>query len=373
VACHRQSILKPMELIDEYRNPELVKSLIKGINNRAQKISSNITIMEVCGSHTNAIGKFGIRDLLPDSINLVSGPGCPVCVTSAKDVNTAIFLSSIKETIFTTFGDMLRVPGSNRTSLQSAKADGADIRIVTSAADCISLAENNSSKQIIFMGIGFETTSPTIASVIKTCSKKNIKNFSVFTVMKIMPPAIKMLIDDPALAIDGFLCPGHVSIITGTAAYNDIIKAGRSAVITGFEPVDILEGIYMILGQIISKTKEVEIQYKRAVSPEGNKKAREILFNVFETSSSVWRGIGEIPESGLVFKKEYQDFDTMKRFEVPDIAADEISGCSCGEILRGIKHPGQCVLFKKICTPLNPIGPCMVSSEGTCSTYYKYH
>jgi hydrogenase expression/formation protein HypD len=362
-----------MELIDEYRNPELVKNLIKGINTRAQKISKNITIMEVCGSHTNAIGRFGIRDLLPENINLVSGPGCPVCVTSAKEVDTAIFLSKIKDTIFTTFGDMLRVPGSNLKSLQSAKAEGADIRIVTSAADCINLAENNPLKQIIFMGVGFETTSPTFASVIKTCCKKNIKNFSIFPVMKIMPPAIKLLIDDPKLAIDGFLCPGHVSIITGTAAYNDIIKAGRSAVITGFEPVDILEGIHLILGQIISGTKEVEIQYKRAVTPEGNKKAREILFDVFETGPSVWRGIGEIPGSGLVFKKEYQNFDALKRFEVPDITSDEISGCSCGEILRGIKHPGQCALFKKNCTPLNPIGPCMVSSEGTCSTYYKYH
>jgi len=321
----------------------------------------------------NVIGKFGIRDLLPENINLVSGPGCPVCVTSAKEVDTAIFLSGLKDVIFTTFGDMLRVPGSNRNSLQTAKAEGADIRIVTSAADCIGLAENNLSKQIIFMGVGFETTSPTIASVIKTCHKKNIKNFSIFPVMKIMPPAIKLLIDDPNLAIDGFLCPGHVSIITGTAAYDDIIKAGRSAVITGFEPVDILEGIHLILGQIISNTKEVEIQYKRAVTVEGNIKAREILFDVFETGPSLWRGIGEIPGSGLFFKKEYRDFDTLKRFEIPDITPVEISNCSCGEILRGIKHPGQCALFKKACTPLNPIGPCMVSSEGTCSTYYKYH
>jgi hydrogenase expression/formation protein HypD len=362
-----------MELIDEYRDPELVKNLIKGIKIRAEKISGKINIMEVCGSHTNAIGRFGIRAMLPDSINLVSGPGCPVCVTSAHEVDTAIFLSSLPNTIFTTFGDMLRVPGSNQASLQSAKANGADIRVVTSAADCIKLSKDNPSKEIIFMGIGFETTSPTIAAVIKTCRKKSINNFSVFAVMKIMPPAIKMLIDDPELAIDGFLCPGHVSIITGTAAYNDIIKAGRSAVITGFEPVDILEGIYLILEQLISKTKEVEIQYKRAVTPEGNKRAREILFDVFETGPSVWRGIGEIPGSGLVFKKEYQDFDTLKRFEVPEINPDEISGCSCGAILRGIKNPGQCALFKKVCTPLNPIGPCMVSSEGTCSTYYKYH
>jgi hydrogenase expression/formation protein HypD len=362
-----------MELIDEYRNPELVKNLIKGIKTRAEKIPGKINIMEVCGSHTNAIGRFGIRVMLPDSINLVSGPGCPICVTSAKEVDTAIFLSSIKDTIFTTFGDMLRVPGSNRKSLQSAKADGADIRIVTSTADCISLAEKNPSKQIVFMGVGFETTSPTIASVIKTNRKKEIKNFSVFAIMKIMPPAIKILIDDPKLAIDGFLCPGHVSIITGSAAYKDIVKAGKAAVITGFEPVDILEGIHLILGQIISGTKEVEIQYKRAVTPEGNKKAREILFDVFETGPSVWRGIGEIPGSGLVFKKEFQDFNTLRRFEVPDITPDEISGCSCGEILRGIKNPGECALFKKACTPLNPIGPCMVSSEGTCSTYYKYH
>jgi hydrogenase expression/formation protein HypD len=362
-----------MELIDEYRNPELVKNLIKCIKNRAEKIPGNINIMEVCGSHTNAIGRFGIRDLLPENIKLISGPGCPVCVTSAREVDTAIFLSGLKNTLFATFGDMLRVPGSNRKSFQTAKAEGADVRIVTSAADCIRLAEENPSKEVIFMGIGFETTSPTIAAVIKTSAKRNIPNFSVLPVMKIMPPAIKILIDDPALAIDGFLCPGHVSIITGTAAYNSIIEAGKAAVITGFEPVDILEGIYLILGQIISGEKEIEIQYKRAVIPEGNKKAREILFDVFETGPSVWRGIGEIPGSGLVFKKEFQNFDTLRRFEVPDITPDEISGCSCGEILRGIKNPGQCALFKKACTPLNPIGPCMVSSEGTCSTYYKYH
>jgi len=373
VACHRQNIFKPMKLIDEYRNPDLVKSLIKGIKTRAEKIPGNITLMEVCGSHTNAIGKFGIRNLLPENIKLVSGPGCPVCVTSAREVDTAVFLSNIKNTIFTTFGDMIRVPGSNRRSLQTAKAEGADIRIVTSAADCIKLAQDNPSKEIIFMGIGFETTSPTIASVIKTCHKKDIWNFSVYCVMKTMPPAIKILIEDPALAIDGFLCPGHVSTITGTEAYKDIIKAGRSAVITGFEPVDILEGIYLILEQIINDTKKIEIQYKRAVSPEGNKKARNILFEVFEACSAEWRGIGNIPGSGLVFKNEYSSFDALKRFEIPEIIPEEITGCSCGDILRGIKNPGECPLFKKACTPINPIGPCMVSSEGTCSTYYKYH
>ncbi len=191
--------------------------------------------------------------------------------------------------------------------------------------------------------------------------------------MKTMPPAIKILIEDPALAIDGFLCPGHVSTITGTEAYKDIIKAGRSAVITGFEPVDILEGIYLILEQIINDTKKIEIQYKRAVSPEGNKKARNILFEVFEACSAEWRGIGNIPGSGLVFKNEYSSFDALKRFEIPEIIPEEITGCSCGDILRGIKNPGECPLFKKACTPINPIGPCMVSSEGTCSTYYKYH
>ena len=362
-----------MELIDEYRNPELVKNLIKCIKNRAEKIPGNINIMEVCGSHTNAIGRFGIRDMLPGTINLVSGPGCPVCVTSAHEVDTAIFLSSLPNTIFTTFGDMLRVPGSNQASLQSAKANGADIRVVTSAADCIKLSKDNPSKEIIFMGIGFETTSPTIAAVIKTCRKKSINNFSVFSVMKIMPPAIKVLIDDTVLEIDGFLCPGHVSIITGTEAYKEIIKAGKAAVITGFEPIDILEGIYMILGQIIAETKEVEIQYKRAVSPDGSKKARDTMFEVFKTGPSEWRGIGEIPESGLFFKKKYGKFDTLKRFEIPEIKTEKITGCSCGDILRGIKHPGQCALFRKTCTPLNPIGPCMVSSEGTCSTYFKYH
>lgn len=370
---HRQSTFKTMKLIDEYRNPELVKGLLKGIQSRAEKIPKPITIMEVCGSHTHAIGRFGIRDLLPKNIYLVSGPGCPVCVTSAKEVDTAVYLAGMENVLFTSFGDMLRVPGSGGRSLQTAKAEGADVRIVTSAADCLGLAIDNPLKHVIFMGIGFETTSPTIAAVIQTCQKRGVKNFSVFPVMKLMPPAIKILIDDPELNIDGFLCPGHVSTITGTAAYNDIISAGRSAVITGFEPVDILEGIYRILGQIISGHKEIEIQYQRAVSPQGNCRARDVLFEVFEPCTAAWRGIGEIPGSGLCFRDGYRSFDSFKHFDIPIIVPEEIKGCSCGDILRGIKHPGQCPLFKKTCTPLNPVGPCMVSSEGTCATYYKYH
>lgn len=362
-----------MKYIDEYRDPALVQGLLAKIKKTAERIYRPVTIMEICGSHTYAIGRFGIRKMLPDSINLVSGPGCPVCVTSTRDVDIALYLACQENVIFATFGDMLRVPGSNGNSLQKQRAEGADVRVVSSADECIKLAQNHPQREVIMMGIGFETTTPTVAVTIERIRKAGIKNFSVFSVHKIVPPAIRALIADPGLKIDGFLCPGHVSTMIGSNAYNMIPEAGCAAVITGFEPVDILEGIWMLLAQIADKRFEVAIQYSRGVKPEGNVRAMHLIESIFKAETVEWRGIGPIPGSGLVFREDYATCDVHAKFTIPDIESKEIKGCGCGDILRGIKLPDQCALFRKVCTPLNPIGPCMVSTEGSCSTYYKYH
>ena len=362
-----------MRFIDEYRDPAIVTGLLKQINAAAQKLSHPVTVMEICGSHTYAIGRFGIRKLLPDNIHLISGPGCPVCVTSARDVDLALYLAGLPNVIFATFGDMLRVPGTGGDSLQKKRAEGCDIQVVSSADECIGMALANPQKEVIMMGIGFETTAPTIAAVITSFQKKDIRNFSVFSVHKIVPPAISALLADPLLNIDGFLCPGHVSTMIGAAAYQMIPDAGRAAVITGFEPVDILEGVLLLLQQIESKKMEVTIQYSRGVRPEGNTRAMALMQSVFEAADAQWRGLGIIPASGLALRDEFAAYDTMKKLPVPDIQADDIPGCSCGDILRGVKLPQDCPLFRKVCGPANPIGPCMVSSEGTCSTYYKYY
>ena len=362
-----------MKFIDEYRDPAVVKGLLKHMTSAADRLAHPVTIMEICGSHTYAIGRFGIRKLLPDKIRLISGPGCPVCVTSARDVDLALHLASLPNVIFATFGDMLRVPGTGGDSLQKKRAEGADVRVVSSADECIGMALAHPTKEVIMMGIGFETTAPTIAAVITACRKKDIRNFSVFSVHKIVPPAIHALLADPLLNIDGFLCPGHVSTMIGAEAYRMIADAGCAAVITGFEPVDIIEGVWMLLQQIESQKFDVTIQYSRGVRPEGNARAMALLHSVFEITDARWRGLGTIPQSGLAIRAEFSAFDTLERFPVPDIQSGDIPGCGCGDILRGIKLPQDCPLFRKVCTPANPVGPCMVSSEGTCSAYYKYY
>ena len=362
-----------MKYIDEYRDGAIAASLKDAIHARARQIGRPVVLMEVCGSHTYAIGHYGIRNLLPEGVRLISGPGCPVCVTSGRDVDTAIALSQKKNVIFTTFGDMLRVPGSGGNSLQKIRAQGADVRVVASTIEAIEVAAQNPAKEVIFMGIGFETTSPTVASMVKTCLKKNIRNLSVFSVHKIIPPAINVLLDDPELVLDGFICPGHVSTIIGFEGYGEIPKRGRAAVITGFEPVDILEGIHMILGQIVEGNFTIENQYSRAVKPEGNTKAKEILKEVFMSVPAEWRGLGVINDSGLVFKDVFASFNALARFDVPIMESSDIMGCMCGSILRGTATPHECPLFRHACNPQNPIGPCMVSREGTCSTYYKCH
>ncbi len=361
-----------MKYIDEYRNPDLVRGLLDAVSILASGIGREVAIMEICGTHTHAIGHYGIRKLLPKNLHLISGPGCPVCVTSIRDVDRALYLAGLPGVIFATFGDMLRVPGTGGESLQRLRAAGADVRVISSAADAVRFAAETPGKELILMGIGFETTTPTVAAAILGARRKGVGNFSVYSVNKTVPQAIGALIEDPELKIDGFLCPGHVSIVTGVDAYEMIPKAGRAAVITGFEPADVLEGILMILRQITEGRFEVSIQYARGPKAGGNLKAREVMAEVFEPCDADWRGLGVIPGSGLCIRREFEGFDALKRFSLPEIRSVEFRGCRCGEILRGVMAPAECQLFMKACTPSNPVGPCMVSSEGTCAAYYKY-
>jgi hydrogenase expression/formation protein HypD len=361
-----------MKHIDEYRDSLLARGLLKRITERAAGIGRPVTFMEVCGSHTQAIGRYGIRSLLPPGIRLISGPGCPVCVTSIRDVDAALYLAGREKVIFATFGDMMRVPGTGGANLQRLRAAGADIRVISSAMDGIALAEADGNREVLFMGIGFETTAPTVASMIRTARQRGIANLSVFSVHKVIPPALRILIADPDLVLDGFLCPGHVSMVIGSGAYAMLPESGQAAVITGFEPVDVLEGILMLLEQIESGRPEVAIQYGRAVCPEGNPRAMAMMAEVFETGDAEWRGLGKIGQSGLFIRGTYGEFDARKRFPIPELASKEIPGCACGDILRGIKEPAECSLFRRFCTPANPVGPCMVSSEGTCASRYRY-
>ncbi|ABC78240.1 hydrogenase formation protein HypD [Syntrophus aciditrophicus] len=361
-----------MKFIDEYRDPDLVRHLLDAVAALAARVGRRISLMEICGTHTHAIGRFGIRRLLPENIRLISGPGCPVCVTSIHDVDRALYLADRPHVVFATFGDMLRVPGTGGRSLQRLRAAGADVRIVSSTLDSLRLAEENPEKEVVFMGIGFETTAPTVASAIRKAGLKGLNNYSVFSVHKTVPQAISALIEDPELSIDGFICPGHVSVITGVDAYKRIPETGRAAVITGFEPVDILEGILMILRQLQEGRFEVAIQYARGVNREGNPQALNMMGEVFETREAEWRGLGRIPQSGLFIRERYADFDALRKGNLPEIRSIEFEACRCGEILRGVISPEECRLFGKVCTPANPVGPCMVSSEGTCAAYLKY-
>ncbi len=357
-----------MKYIDEYRDKKLVDLLLKQI---WETTKSPIRLMEVCGGHTVAIRKFGIPALLPPTIQLLSGPGCPVCVTGKSFIDKAIKLANETETIVTTYGDLMRVPGSNST-LEKERANGADIRMVYSPLDSIEIANQNFSKKIIFLGIGFETTSPASAVTVIQAEKDSLRNFFLLSAHKIMPPAMEMLIDDK-VQIDGYICPGHVSTITGSEIYTGIVeKFGLGCVITGFEPVDLLQGILMLVKQFEYKNPKVEIQYKRAVKKEGNRKALQLLDEVFETRDDWWRGLGVVPQSGFKLKKVFEKFDAELHFDLNLPEPKEEKGCICGEILKGLKLPTDCKLFKNVCNPENPVGACMVSSEGSCQAYFRY-
>ncbi len=328
--------------------------------------------MEVCGGHTMSIHKFGIPSLLPDKIKLLSGPGCPVCVTSRHFIDDAVQCSRIDDVILTTLGDLIRVPGTE-TSLYREKSAGGDIRIVYSVLDAIKIAEDNRDKRIVFPGIGFETTAPLSAAAILQAEETGLDNFYILSAHKVMPPAMAALIDE-GVKIDGYICPGHVSVITGIGIYEPIVKNyGLGCVVSGFEPLDILQSIYMLISQFEKGQPALENQYCRAVKPEGNKKAQKMMYRVFETTSDWWRGIGTIPDSGLSLTSEFKAFDARQIFKpLPRTRSENDKGCICGEILKGLKTPADCPLFSKACTPVDPVGACMVSGEGSCATWYKY-
>jgi len=357
-----------VKYIDEYRDKMLVDSLLKQIHEASH---TPIRLMEVCGGHTFAIRKFGIPAMLPATIRLLSGPGCPVCVTGKSYIDKAIKLANEPDTIVTTYGDLMRVPGSDST-LEKVRANGADIRMIYSPLDALEIAKDNQSNKIIFLGIGFETTSPATAVTILKAQKEDLDNFYLLSAHKIMPPAMEMLIDD-RVHIDGYICPGHVSVITGSEIYYPLVeKFGLGCAITGFEPVDLLQGILMLVKQFESKNPQVEIQYKRAVIPEGNLKALNILDEVFELKDDWWRGLGIVHKSGYRLKNEFDKFDTELHFDLNVPEPKEEKGCICGEILKGLKFPADCVLFGKVCTPEKPVGACMVSSEGSCQAFFRY-
>ena len=358
-----------MKYMDEYRDKRLVDQLVQRIRSLSH---TPVQLMEVCGGHTMSIRKFGIPSLLPETVRLVSGPGCPVCVTGRHFIDKAIAFSRLSDVIITTFGDLIRVPGST-SSLEKEKAGGADIRIVYSVLDALQIALDHKDKQVVFLGIGFETTSPGSAAGIKKAAEMHIPNFFLYSSHKVMPPAMRALIHE-GIAISGFIAPGHVSTITGTAMYEEFPATyGVGCVVSGFEPVDLLQSVLMLVEQIESGRPRVEIQYKRAVRPEGNPKALQLLHEVFEPQDDWWRGLGVLPGSGLRLKTAFEHFDAENGFTVDVEETREEKGCICGEVLKGLKQPGDCNLFGKACTPSDPVGACMVSNEGTCHAWYRYH
>jgi hydrogenase expression/formation protein HypD len=359
-----------MKYLSEYRDGSLASKIADRITAISKKPAR---FMEICGTHTVAIFKSGIREVLPQHIGLVSGPGCPVCVTATRDIDRAVKLARIPDVIVTTFGDMIRVPGSE-SSLKKERSLGADVRMVYSTLDALEVARQNPEKKVVFLGIGFETTAPTVAAAVVAAEAEGIKNFSVLSSHKLLPPALDALLSGGEVDVSGFICPGHVSVVIGTAPYEAVVAQYRTpCVVVGFEPVDILQGIYMLVSQIEAGEPRVEIQYRRAVAPEGNQNALKTMSRVFEPCDAPWRGLGVIPKSGLALREAYRAFDAEALFDIDAPDSPEPPGCKCGDVLRGVQTPVECKLFRKVCNPENPIGPCMVSSEGTCGAYYKYH
>lgn len=352
-----------------FRDPQVAGGLIEAIHETATR---PMVLMEVCGTHTVAIAKNGLRDILPESIKLLSGPGCPVCVTSNADIDTAIEFARQPGVIVATFGDMMKVPGS-RSSLSREKADGRDVRIVYSPLDALALADREPEKQIVFIGVGFETTVPLIAAAIKRAAEAGLDNFSVYSAHKTVPAALGALVNDPEVAVEGLILPGHVSSIIGLEPYRFLAEEySVPSVITGFEPVDVLQGVWMLAKQLTEGRADVEIAYTRGVPEQGNPTALALIEEVFEPADAEWRGIGVIPGTGLVIREDFERFDALKRVPVTPEPPKETPGCQCGEVLRGVTLPYECRLFARACTPEHPVGPCMVSSEGSCAAYYRY-
>jgi len=351
-----------------------IKEICARISRLARDIDKkSINIMEVCGTHTMEIARNGLKQLLPPKINLISGPGCPVCVTPINEIDNIIEILKDYDVSIFGFGDMIKVPGSS-SSLAYEKSMGKDVVICYSPLYALEFAENNPDKNVIFIAIGFETTAPLSSVIVKRASDKKLRNFFIYCTHKIIPPALEVLLKDKEVRIDGLLLPGHVSAIIGSKPYSFIAEDYKiPGVISGFAPEGILQAIKMILIQIARKKSKIEIEYKSIVKEEGNTVAVNQIHEVFQIQDSMWRGLGNIPKSGLKLKPDFSEFDAKLKFPTKKLNSREPKGCECGNVLKGIKKPDECKLFAKSCTPDNPIGPCMVSSEGTCAAYYKFY
>ena len=359
-----------MKYLSEYRDPEAVELLLKEIE---RTVTRPWTIMEVCGGQTHSLVKNGLIGMLPDKIAMVHGPGCPVCVTPQSLIDKAVWLAQEKGVIFCSYGDMLRVPGS-RKSLLEAKASGSDVRILYSPLEAVEIAKRHPEREVVFFAVGFETTAPANALSVLHAQRAGISNYSILTSHVLVPPAIEAIVSDPGNVVQGFLAAGHVCTIMGMQEYVQLVEKYKlPIVVTGFEPVDLLQGILMLVKQLEAGEYRLENQYTRVVKPEGNAAARKTIEAVFDITDRQWRGIAVIPQSGYELKEDYRAYDANLKFEIPDIAAETDNGCMAGEILRGKMKPYQCPHFGKSCTPLNPLGAPMVSSEGACAAYYHFH
>ena len=360
-----------MRFIDEFRDSELAKRVVREIERIAE--GRRFRIMEICGGHTHTIYRYGLHDVLPANIELVHGPGCPVCVLPMGKVDDAIAIAKHDGVILATFGDMMRVPGSEG-SLIDAQADGADVRMVYSPLDALKLAHQNPDRKVVFFAIGFETTAPSTAVTLLHAKRLGVRNFFVFCNHVLVVPAIKALLDSPETRLDGFIGPGHVTTVIGSKAWEFIPKDyGKGIVISGFEPLDMLQAIYMPVRQLIEGKPRVDVQYTRAVRPDGNTKAKEVMAQVFELRETFeWRGLGWIEKSALKLKPEFAEFDAELHFDLPRRQVADPKVCQCGEVLRGAILPWECKVFGTACTPEHPIGACMVSSEGACAAVYQY-
>ena len=358
-----------MKFVDEYRDPEAASLCAAGLERLTTK---PWTLMEICGGQTHAIVKFGIDELLPRQITLVHGPGCPVCVTPLEYIEKAIEIASKPDVIFCSFGDMLRVPGKSK-DLLTVKAEGGDIRIVYSPLDALKIAGENPGKEIVFFAVGFETTAPANAMAVFQAHRMGLRNFSLLVSHVLVPPAMEAILSSPSNRVQGFLAAGHVCAVMGYTEYFPIAeKYHVPIVVTGFEPLDILQGIYMCVRQLEEGRREVENQYRRTVRKEGNLQAQQLIRDVFAVVPRKWRGVGEIPRSGLGLREKYAEFDAERRFGVADHTMEESTKCISGLILQGVKKPHECEAFAGECTPEHPLGATMVSSEGACAAYYRY-
>lgn len=358
-----------MKYVDEFRDPALARTLLARIESRSTR---PVRLMEFCGGHTHAIMRYGLRTLLPPTVDLRSGPGCPVCVTANADLDRAIALAKVQGLILTTFGDMVRVPGSTQ-SLQDAKAGGADVRMVYSTLDALKTARENPSRPVVFLGVGFETTAPTIAAAVLQAKAEGLENFSVLSLHKLTPPATRAILDAGEIALDGIIGPGHVTTIIGADAWAFLpAEYGMPLAVAGFEPLDILRAVADLVDMAEDEKPAVSNTYARSVTLQGNPAALEVMDRVFEISAAGWRGLDVVPASGLTIRPEFVQFDAAHLFEIDPGPTREHRGCRCGDVLRGTLIPPECPLFDRACTPTRPIGPCMVSAEGACAAYYLF-